>query len=68
MKKWLWITLGVIVGTHLIWYLYIIFHQFLFLWAGGGEDTIILDTIIFSVEVTVMCTVIILHKLNKLKK
>ena len=68
MKKWLWITLGVIVGTHLIWYLYIVFHQFLFLWAGEGKDTIILDTIIFSVEVTVMCTVIILHKLNKLKK
>ena len=36
--------------------------------AQEGKDTIILDTIIFSVEVTVMCTVIILHKLNKLKK
>ena len=68
MKKWIWITLGVIVGTHLIWYLYIVFLQFLFFWIGEGEDMLILETIIFSVEVTVMCTIIILHKLNKLKK
>ena len=68
MKKWIWITLGIIVGTHLIWYLYIVFLQFLFFWIGEGKDMLILETIIFSVEVTVMCTIIILHKLNKLKK
>lgn len=69
MKKWLWITLGVIVGTHLIWYLDIVFYQILFLWAGdSSDDMLILETIIFSVEVTIMCTGIILYKINELKK
>ena len=68
MKKWIWITLGIIVGTHLIWYLYIFFFQALFFWAGEGDWMIELETTIFSVMVTVMCTVIILHKLNQLKK
>lgn len=66
MKKWIWITLGIIVGTHLIWYLYAFFFSVLF--PFGSDEMLILETSIFSVEVTVMCTVIILHKLNKLKK
>ncbi len=66
MKKWFWITLGIVVGTHLIWYLYVFFFSVFF--PVESDEMLILETSIFSVEVTVMCTVIILHKLNKLKK
>lgn len=66
MKKWIWITLGIIVGTHLVWYLYAFFFSVFFPY--GSDDMLILETTIFAVEVNVMCTVIILHKLNKLKK
>lgn len=61
--KWVLIVFGVIAGTMVLFYLY-------YLLLGGMIDGYsgTATASLFSATVTVMCTVIILHKINSLKK
>ena len=65
--KWLWITLGAIVGTPLVYhYGYLLWSSFLI--PVTGDEDMILRAIFFAITVMVICTAIIVNKLNKLRK
>ena len=65
--KWFWITLGAVVGVPLVYYFgYLMWSSFLF--PVNGDEDMILRAICFAVTVMIICTAIIVHKLNKLKK
>ena len=64
--KWLWITLGAIVGTLAAWYIYVFFISMIFPVSSDASFTMM--TVWFSTTVTVICTAIIVNQLKKPNK
>lgn len=64
--KWIWITLGALLGTPVVWNIYIFLSSLIV--PIKSDEGIILRAIIFATTATVICAAIILGKLNDLKK
>jgi membrane protein DedA with SNARE-associated domain len=65
--KWFWIILGALIGVPLVYYFgYLLLASCFF--PVKGDTGAIKTMIFYGITVMVICTAIIVNKLNKLKK